>query len=251
MINNSNALINVKNLVVLVLLAASSIASASVDVQKEGGPFKFAGKGKLFVFDSRSTPSSNDYSDGLNAVKRHFHPTVQVVTGKRFSVEAAASFVKEYNAQAVVFIVDDDKLPMTLLASEERWACVNEAKLISSSVTRDVLCRRLSILFSRQCYRLLGSDATRSPDTCLYPIFTIRDIDDIKGFEISAWAQMSINDSMRRIGFEPEEYGTYQDACEAGLAPTPTNDVQKAIWDKVHAPPKNPMKIEFDPKKGR
>ena len=44
---------------------------------------------------------------------------------------------------------------------------------------------------------------------------------------------------------------TYKDACEAGWASKPTNIWQKAIWDKVHTTPKNPMKIEFDPKKGR
>ena len=35
------------------------------------------------------------------------------------------------------------------------------------------------------------------------------------------------------------------------MAPAPTNEFQKAVWDKVHAIPQNPMKIEFDPKKGR
>ena len=44
---------------------------------------------------------------------------------------------------------------------------------------------------------------------------------------------------------------TYKEACEEGWAPAPTNEIQKAIWDKVRATPKNPMKIEFDPKKGR
>ena len=43
----------------------------------------------------------------------------------------------------------------------------------------------------------------------------------------------------------------YELACEQGWAPAPTNAIQKAIWDKVHAAPKNPMKIEFDPKKDK
>ena len=44
---------------------------------------------------------------------------------------------------------------------------------------------------------------------------------------------------------------SYRKACQEGWAPAPTNDIQKAIWDKVHAVPATPMKIEFDPKKGR
>ena len=43
---------------------------------------------------------------------------------------------------------------------------------------------------------------------------------------------------------------TYKKACQEGWVSAPTNDIQKAIWDKVHAAPKNPMKIEFDSKKG-
>jgi len=38
---------------------------------------------------------------------------------------------------------------------------------------------------------------------------------------------------------------------EEGWAPAPTNEYQKIVWDKVHAIPQKPMKIEFDPKKGR
>jgi hypothetical protein len=56
---------------------------------------------------------------------------------------------------------------------------------------------------------------------------------------------------LSRIGVTQPEFTTYRKACKEGWAPTPTNDVQKAIWDRIHATPKNPMKIEFDPKKGR
>ena len=56
---------------------------------------------------------------------------------------------------------------------------------------------------------------------------------------------------MRAYGVTPGNIETYETACCQGWAPTPTNDLQKAIWDKVHAIPATPMKIEFDPKKGR
>ena len=56
---------------------------------------------------------------------------------------------------------------------------------------------------------------------------------------------------MEPLGVKPSILVPYRRACEEGWAPAPTNEYQKAIWDKVHAAPKNPMKIEFDPKKGR
>jgi len=56
---------------------------------------------------------------------------------------------------------------------------------------------------------------------------------------------------LKALGVKPAEKTTYRKACREGWAPAPTNEVQQAIWDKVHQIPANPMKIEFDPKKGR
>ena len=63
--------------------------------------------------------------------------------------------------------------------------------------------------------------------------------------------QDSIKKYLSAAGVTPLRRTIYRRACQEGWAPAPTNDVQKAIWDKVHAIPKTPMKIEFDPKKGR
>ena len=57
--------------------------------------------------------------------------------------------------------------------------------------------------------------------------------------------------NLKPFGVTPALMVTYRKACTEGWAPAPTNDIQKAIWEKEHAIPKNPMKIEFDPKKGR
>ena len=55
-----------------------------------------------------------------------------------------------------------------------------------------------------------------------------------------------------KIGFRPFRRTTYKRACKEGWAPAPTNDVQKAIWEKIKAEkdqkPSNPIKVNFDPK---
>jgi hypothetical protein len=61
----------------------------------------------------------------------------------------------------------------------------------------------------------------------------------------------SINENLQALGMASERKVPYVKACKEGWAPAPTNEFQKAIWDKVHSTPKNPMKIEFDPKKGK
>lgn len=58
-------------------------------------------------------------------------------------------------------------------------------------------------------------------------------------------------DYLKRYGVEPYVETTYRHACQEGWAPTPTNDYQKAIWEKERKLPSNPLKIEFDPQKGK
>ena len=50
-------------------------------------------------------------------------------------------------------------------------------------------------------------------------------------------------------GIVPGKRAVYRKACEEGWAPAPTNDVQKAIWDKVHEMPTEPIKIKPETKK--
>ena len=50
-------------------------------------------------------------------------------------------------------------------------------------------------------------------------------------------------------GVSTLRFATYWQACKEGWAPAPTNDVQKAIWDKVHSLPTAPLKIAPEPKK--
>ena len=47
------------------------------------------------------------------------------------------------------------------------------------------------------------------------------------------------------LGVTPWKETTYKRACEEGWAPAPTNEYQKAVWDKVHAIPDQPLKIKY------
>ena len=57
--------------------------------------------------------------------------------------------------------------------------------------------------------------------------------------------QDSIKKYLSAAGVTPLKRTIYQRACQEGWAPAPTNDVQKAIWEKVHAIPDKPITIEY------
>ena len=50
-------------------------------------------------------------------------------------------------------------------------------------------------------------------------------------------------------GVTPTIIAHYRQACQQGWAPAPTNEYQKAIWDKVHQLPTAPIKIKPETKK--
>ena len=56
---------------------------------------------------------------------------------------------------------------------------------------------------------------------------------------------------LKSRGYAPLIRAPYAKACREGWAPAPTNDIQKAIWDKVHAMPTAPIKIKPETKKVR
>ena len=58
-----------------------------------------------------------------------------------------------------------------------------------------------------------------------------------------------VKQHLKNAGVTPVRYATYRIVCREGWAPAPTNDVQKAIWDKVHAMPTEPIKIKPEEKK--
>lgn len=150
---------------------------------------------------------------------------------------------KPEGSKIAIFIVDDASLPMSLVAVESGWGIINTSTLANNTQ------------FSKQLTRVfcLTAGGANSP-VKTSPMQTVVKSSDLNqlltdGFTFDMAS--SINENLQALGMYPMRKVTYVKACQEGWAPAPTNQYQKAIWDKVRATPKNPMKIEFDPKKGR
>ena len=151
---------------------------------------------------------------------------------------------------ASLFIIDDDKMPVILVAPENAWAIVNVA--VIAKETRPVFFEmRTKKQMSRAFAFLCGASNSQYPRALTRGIIDERDLDKNPDIQLPVDVLTRFRTYMEPLGVKPSILVPYRRAVEEGWAPTPTNDVQKAIWDKVHAAPKAPMKIEFDPKKGR
>ena len=91
-----------------------------------------------------------------------------------------------------------------------------------------------------------GGGGSLYPRTINGPVKTNEAYDVIKSGAISPDTYQRMTRYMAELGLRQEVRLSYESACEEGWAPKPTNDVQRAIWEKVHAPPEKPLKITYD-----
>lgn len=179
-----------------------------------------------------------------------------VAVAKMFADATRCNFVvasEARGAQIALTVIDDPKEPTMLLAPMDRWGKVNLARIVDDlpaerakakffeSRARKLVAHALSIL--------CGGGASDYPSN-LMNAATVREL-DLMLEQIPYDMLTKYGKYLPQIGVTKEETATYVQACRQGWAHSPTNDRQKLIWEKVHALPKNPMKIEFDPKKGR
>ena len=149
---------------------------------------------------------------------------------------------------ATVFVVDDEGLPPILVAPESRWALVNVAPIAKEK--RPVFFeQRTKKELSRAFAYLCGATGSRFERSLTRGITSQEELDKNPDYELPMDIVQRFGDFMKPMGVLPAQRSTYLKACEEGWAPAPTNDVQKAIWDKVHAMPTEPIKIKPEEKK--
>ena len=151
-----------------------------------------------------------------------------------------------------LYVIDSQNFPRMLIAPEDRWAILNVASLKTGRGEKPQFLRaRVLKEMSRTFAGLCGAMSSDFPDSLTTGIYNLDQLDRQEDNRLSVDVIARFQPCLANIRVTPAEITTYRKAVQEGWAPAPTNDVQKAIWDKVHSAPKTPMKIEFDPKKGR
>ena len=157
------------------------------------------------------------------------------------SVSNASKRLRDMNASAAVFVVDDPTLPTTVLAAPESgWAILNVAALAADGSKGRWLTERVK----KEIWRSFGYvNGAGEADCMMHPIFSLKQLDSLQAGGISPEPLGKIAWHLGVLGMREIRRGTYLTACEEGWAPAPTNDVQKTIWDKVHQLPTNPLPL--------
>ena len=159
----------------------------------------------------------------------------------------AARQLAATGAKTGVFLVDDPSLPMTLCAMEAGWGMVNLAPLKVDTPTKQRLFQRMNKLFTRVCTVVFGGAHEAVPFSAMQGVTNLNELDGLGAFAIAPNGLTMISEHLPKLGVTFPYMTTYKRACREGWAPAPTNDVQKAIWEKVRADkergPTNPITI--------
>ena len=209
-----------------------------------------SGKGVFVIASAQDKVELKDIQALANIIQSATMIEIHVVQS---SDEMSAATLRKLSAQMGVSVVDVPGKPGLIVAPEEGWAVVNIAPLAAGQDGKLNFARRVRKEIYRAFGMVAGGCGSSYQGNLLDPIRTPDDLDMYPESDL----QMPIDMLQKmpkfcdKFGVRPWRMTTYRRACHEGWAPAPTNDYQKAIWDKVHAVPATPMKIEFDPKKGR
>ena len=165
--------------------------------------------------------------------------------GETFDIRKSPALLKGYGAIGGIWIVDDPLLPVSLAAIESGWGVLNVAPILADAPAADKLDKRFRKVVNRLFAEIHGvSDPLMMPACVTKQAVGLAGIDELVCVDYSPEADSKISGFLTKLGYKQRKYGTYQDACEEGWAPKPTNSVQKAIWDKVHQLPTKPLTIQ-------
>lgn len=199
------------------------------------------------------TQSAVDIRPSFEELFSHFEHQVPVKIELSKAAPADAKSLKEKSkANFAVVFVDDSTSPSLSVFPDDCYAVVNFAKyktglkLPNDEQKYKNRCAKAALkAFSMLC----GGCGSRYPDHVL-ATHTPQEL-DFAHDKLPVDIQDSIKKYLGTAGVTPMRKTIYRKAVQEGWAPTPTNDVQKAIWDEIRSLPSKPIKIEFDPAKGK
>lgn len=226
---------------------------AEVNMRRNGGIIEREDsfKGKILIIDERSRPDTKQLVPSAEAFCKHLKFNLTILAKSSGSEQSPKKRLDALGGQVGVFVVERNDSPSLLLAPEEGWAIVNVKPLVAGVEKSRLAPLRIQKEVLRALGFICGGMSSQYAGSLAGPISKPSDLDLHNDLSLPADVSQAFKGYLTGFGVSPYQHTTYRQACKEGWAPAPTNEYQKVIWDKIHSTPKNPMKIEFDPKKGR
>lgn len=208
-------------------------------LKKEG-----VGKGAIGFINCQKKVDASVIDDTTGRIRKLMHFATSTATADKMTFATASKLMADAKANAAIFLVDEPDWPMLLVAHEAKYAVVNVTPLVTEGADKKLVEKRCRQVLWRAYATLGGSSPTDSSSCVMNPAFSLADLDKMPWDMISMEPLAVLIPHYGRMGIEQYQFPTYRQAVKGGWAPAPTNDIQKAIWDKVRELPKHPLKLE-------
>ena len=204
-----------------------------------------SGTGSVVVVNAQHKFPSKDIGDFLHGISTRFRLNMELREGAQddAALERCATAAKDSKANAIVYVVDVQGAPSGLVAYDSHWGTVNVHALFEG-VPNSIGIDRTKKSLLRTLILVCGGADSVATGTLMWPVNGASDLDTLKiPPRVAPPLAQAVGRHMVRTGMWPVEVKTYRQACEAGWAHSPTNDVERKIWNDIHALPTNPLPL--------
>ena len=200
-------------------------------------------KGRVLIANAQKSVPLDGVRKSVTKLAEQMKIAIDIEAIDSADTAKTGSLLKDRKANAVVYIVETGKSPL-LVSPDECWATISVSALGDANAPS-----RLEKETMRALTFLCGGTASGYPNPMTYPVTDVRQLDLIDAPDLPIDVIQRMLMYLEKLGVTPYKQATYRTACKQGWAPAPTNEVQKAIWDKVHEMPSEPIKIKPETRK--
>lgn len=191
-------------------------------------------RGEIVFVNTQKTVAADVLKKALAKLDRQFK---YIVTVSDKDVDANAK-------RLVVRLEDLDRAERILLAPESYWVSVNVKSLAADNPPKAILADRFEKEVRRAFAFVCGGTCGTDPGGLCRMVDSLSDLDAIPGLDYALDVEARIINNMQSTEVKPYRVAKYSEAVQEGWAPSPTNEFQQAIWDKIHQLPTEPIKIK-------
>ncbi len=221
-------------------------------IKPSGGLMFSAPTGKhICILNDQQLVSTETLEAAALDVKLQLHAPIEVIYAKNGGTieEKIEDALKNDKSIGVLVAFVEDPILDSISFFPERGRCiVNVQALTKDGADKERVANRAAKEVWRSIGMVLGAGESVGSYSILQRVTSLKQLDAITAKSPSPEQHNRMVDSIERLGIKMIKVGTYRDACRQGWAPAPTNEVQQAIWNEIHAIPAEPIKIKYEKK---
>ena len=215
-------------------------AAVARRIATEGGHVELVTQGgKVYIVNTQTMLPESVITTAAASIRRTLQLAVDVIDGK-------ASKPEEKRPVLITLSESSDDATL-LVAPEQCRAFINVRALSADTPKSEVLADRAQKEIWRALAIILGASNSNVQPCVMRQINSLEDLDAVAVKVPCPEPFPMMGMVANHLGLSRVMRATYRKACEEGWAPAPTNDVQKAIWERVKADkergPTNPILI--------